>query len=152
MQLLDFYHVTEHLHSFADLAFNNNQSVQTWFKTARKHLKREHTAQLIDQMQAMVDKASGERQHLMASQLAYFIKGKQQGRLNYAQAKAMKLPISSGAIESLIRQVVNLRLKGTGKFWLLHHAERVLYARCQWAAGKWAAFCDSILTAMLYPA
>ena len=151
VQLLDFYHVTEHLHSFAELAFNHPQSVQTWFKTAQKHLKQEHTAQLLAQMQATVDKASGERKHLMAAQLAYFINGKQQARLNYAQAKAMKLPISSGAIESLIRQVVNLRLKGTGKFWLLHHAESVLHARCQWAAGRWTDFCDSILTAMLYP-
>lgn len=29
----------------------------------------------------------------------------------------MKLPLGSGAIESLMRQVVNCRLKGTGKFW-----------------------------------
>ncbi len=65
----------------------------------------------------------------------------------------MKLPIGSGAVESLIRQVVNLRLKGTGKFWLLNHAFIMLHARCQWAAGTWAwaNFCDSILTAMLIP-
>lgn len=34
----------------------------------------------------------------------------------------MKMPIGSGAIESLIRQVVNLRLKGNGKFWLQGNA------------------------------
>lgn len=72
--------------------------------------------------------------------------------MNYAEAKAMKLPISSGAIESLVRQVVNLRLKGTGKFWLLYHAEILLHARCQWAAGRWTDFCDAILTTILYPA
>ncbi len=90
----------------------------------------------------------------MAGHLAYFIKGHQQQRLNYAQVAGMKLPIGSGAIESLIRQVVNLRLKGTGKFWLLVHAEIMLHARCQWAAGAstWTNFCDSILTACLYPA
>lgn len=152
VELLDFYHVTEHLHSFAEIAFINSQTVQTWFKTARVNLKRGRVAELIHQMQAMVENASGDRKPLMIGQLAYFTKGQQQGRLNYAQAKAMKLPISSGAIESLICQVVNLRLKGTGKFWLLQHAESVLHARCQWAAGRWAAFCDSILTAMLYPA
>lgn len=151
VQLLDFYHATEHLHSFTELAFNHSQAIQTWFKTARNNLKQGRTAQLIHQMQEMVEKAS-ERKQLMAEQLAYFTKGQQQGRLNYAQAKVMKLPISSGAIESLIRQVVNLRLKGTGKFWLLHHAECVLHARCQWAALRWTVFCDSILTAMLYPA
>ncbi len=61
----------------------------------------------------------------------------------------MQLPIGSGGIESLIRQVVNCRLKGTGKFWLLNHAEMRLHARCQWAAGVWVwgNFCDSIAAA-----
>lgn len=56
------------------------------------------------------------------------------------------------AIESLIRQVVNLRLKANGKFWLQGNAEAILHARCQWAARTWSTFCDSILTARLYPA
>ncbi len=67
-------------------------------------------------MQVMVEKASGDRQKTLAGQLAYFSKGHQQHRLNYSEVAAMKLPIGSGAVESLIRQVVNLRLKGTGKF------------------------------------
>ncbi|HEY9783265.1 MAG TPA: hypothetical protein V6D09_24390 [Leptolyngbyaceae cyanobacterium] len=117
-------------------------------------MKQGRVCQLTDQMQVMVKKASGDRHKTLARQLAYFTKGHQQQRLNYSQVVAMKLPIGSGAVESLIRQVVNLRLKGTGKFWLLSHAEIMLYARCQWAAGAWSwgNFCNSILTAMLYPA
>ena len=52
---------------------------------------------------------------------------------------------------SLIRQVVNLRLKGAGKFWLAQHAEILLHGRCQWAAGQWNQFCQRILTAGLVP-
>jgi len=99
-----------------------------------------------------VQQSSGERQKTSAGKIAYFTTGYQQQRLNYQKVAAMKLPIGSGAIESLIRQVVNLRLKGTGRFWLLNHAEIMLHARCQWAAGNWSTFCDSILTATLYPA
>jgi hypothetical protein len=36
--------------------------------------------------------------------------------LNYAKILARKLPIGSGAMESLIQQVVNLRIKGNSKF------------------------------------
>ena len=117
-------------------------------------MKRGQVGDLIDKMQAMVKKSSGDPRKAMAGQLAYFTTAQQQQRLNYEKVAAMKLPIGSGAVESLIRQVVNLRLKGTGKFWLLQNAETMLYARCQWAAGAWAwaNFCDSILTAMLYPA
>lgn len=151
-ELLDFYHATEHLQLFATAAFTKPALVQTWFKQARKDLKQGRVCDLIDRMQAMVEKASGDHQQTMAAQLAYFTKGQQQQRLNYSQVAAMKMPIGSGAIESLIRQVVNCRLKGTGKFWLLEHAETMLHARCQWAAGTWGNFCDSILTAMLLPA
>ncbi len=69
----------------------------------------------------------------------------------YTQVQALKLPIGSGGIESLIRQVVNLRLKGTGKFWLPVHAEIILHGRCQWAAGQWHLFCQRVLTAGLDP-
>lgn len=115
-------------------------------------MKRGRVGDLIDQIQAMVKKASGDRRKLIAGELAYFTTPQQQQRLNYEKVAAMKLPIGSGAIESLIRQVVNLRLKGTGRFWLLNHAEIMLHARCQWAAGTWSTFCDEILTAMLIPA
>ncbi len=57
----------------------------------------------------------------------------------------------SGAIESLIRQVVNLRMKGNRKFWLKENAEIMLHLRCQWMAGNWNNFCDSILTSFLQP-
>ena len=152
LELLDFYHTAEHLQQFAAVAFTEPKVAQTWFKQARSEMKRGRIGNLIDRMQAMVEKASGDRQQTLAGQLAYFTKGQQQGRLNYSQVAARRLPIGSGAIESLIRQVVNLRLKGTGKFWLQENAEIMLHARCQWAAGTWSTFCDSILTAMLYPA
>jgi len=72
VELLDFYHATEHLHRFAQLAFTNPQTVQIWFKAARVDLKQGRVAQLINQMQAMVEQASDERQIVMAGQLPYF--------------------------------------------------------------------------------
>lgn len=77
VELLDFYHATEHLHSFAELAFSNLQELQTWFKNARISLKRGHTNQLITQMQAIVEKASSKHKHSMVAQLAYFTKAQQ---------------------------------------------------------------------------
>jgi hypothetical protein len=63
----------------------------------------------------------------------------------------MNLPIGSVAIESLIRQVVNLQLKGNGKFWLPENVEIILHGRCQWAAGQWNQFSQRILTAGITP-
>ncbi len=150
--LLDFYHATEHLHLFADAAFSQPKERITWFKTARSTLKRGQAVALIQQMQTISKNISGEHRSIINSQIQYFTKFYQQGRLTYSHIAAMKMPIGSGAIESLIRQVINLRLKGNGKFWLLENAEAILHARCQWAAGSWSTFCDSVLTARLYPA
>jgi hypothetical protein len=147
-ELLDFYHATEHLQTFADLALKPSQ-VKAWFKSACSALKQGRGPTLLKQMQAFVDSAKGKPQEALRKALQYFTKQPQ--RLNYAQVAAQKLPIGSGSIESLVRQVVNLRLKGNGKFWLPKHAEIILYGRCQWAAGTWNTFCNSVLTANLAP-
>ncbi|MBA2750471.1 MAG: hypothetical protein H0U45_17520 [Tatlockia sp.] len=140
------------LQLFADAAFTQQPERIAWFKIARSILKRGQASALIQQMQAISKNIVDERRLIINSQIQYLCKFYQQGRLIYAQVAAMNMPIGSGAIESLIRQVVNLRLKGNGKFWLLENAEAILHARCQWAAGSWSTFCDSILTARLYPA
>lgn len=151
-QLLDFYHATQHLHSFAEAAFLNESERQLWFKSASKHLKRGKINSLIESMLTLTKQADGEGRTVMNSQINYLTKATENGRLNYAQISDLKLPIGSGAIESLVRQVVNLRLKGNGKFWLPDNAEIMLHARCQWTAGAWNSFSDSILTALLNPA
>jgi hypothetical protein len=62
---------------------------------------------------------------------------KNQSRMAYAQLTAMKLPIGSGAIESTVRRVVNLRLKGASLFWCRASAEAILLLRSYYKAGRW---------------
>jgi len=50
------------------------------------------------------------------------------GRMNYPQYRRLGLPISSGPVESVIKQV-NRRLKGTEKFWREGGAEAILQVR-----------------------
>ena len=76
----------------------------------------------------------------------YFLNHHVNGRLNYAYFSRQGWPIGSGVVESLIRQVVNLRLKGCSKSWLKENAEAFLHARCQWAVGNWGPFCQAVLT------
>lgn len=147
-QLLDFYHATEHLQTFAEAAVPKD-AVKTWVKAACSSLKRGHIHALLEKMQALADAATGKRKVAILQALQYF--AKQPQRFGYNQVAAQKLPIGSGSIESLMRQVVNLRLKGNGKFWLPQHAEIILHGRCQWAAGTWSTFCRSVLTAHLSP-
>ena len=57
--------------------------------------------------------------------------------MDYARIAASKLPIGSGAIESAIRRVVNLRLKGASIYWHKRSAEAVLLLRSYYKAGRW---------------
>ena len=150
-ELYDFYHVTEHLQTFADAAFSKEQERKDWFKNARKTLKKRGALTLIKKMNKFIAEASGERCTTMTQQRDYLLRAYREGRLNYPEIIEKKLPIGSGAIESLIRQVVNLRIKGNSKFWLKNNAEIMLHLRCQWIAGSWDAFCNSIFTSFINP-
>ncbi|MEA5593394.1 MAG: ISLre2 family transposase [Rivularia sp. (in: cyanobacteria)] len=150
-QLLDFYHATEHLQVFADNSFSQEAERKKWFKQTRSALKKGKINSIIQDMNKLSLEFSGERRKNLDREINYFIKGNKEGRFNYHKISSLKLPIGSGAVESLIRQAVNLRMKGNSKFWLKNNAEIMLHARCQWIAGCWNKFCDSILTALLKP-
>ncbi len=52
----------------------------------------------------------GSRRKILTQQIHYFNKPLSTGLFNYDKIAQLNLPIGSGAVESLIRQAVNLRL------------------------------------------
>ena len=63
-----------------------------------------------------------------------------QSRMTYAHFQSLHLPRGSGAVESAIRRVINLRLKAPGSFWTLDMAEIFLFLRSQLLSGRWHIF------------
>jgi len=51
--------------------------------------------------------------------------------------KNENLPIGSGAMESSIRRVINMRLKGAATYWLKENAEGMLMLRSYFKSGRW---------------
>ena len=150
-QLLDFYHAASHLQDFADAAFSTKDERQQWFKKARKTLKKGQALGLIRNMNEFIHGATGERLKILVRERNYILKAYRRRLLKYNEVASQKLPLGSGAVESLIRQVVNLRMKGNSKFWLKNHAEIMLHLRCQWIAKTWDNFCDSIFNSFIKP-
>jgi hypothetical protein len=150
-QLLDFYHAASHLQDFADTAFSTSNERQEWFKKARKMLKKGNALNLIRNMDEFILSATGERSKILVRERNYILKAYRRRLLKYNEVASCCLPLGSGAVESLIRQVVNLRMKGNGKFWLKENAEIMLHLRCQWVAGSWDNFCDSIFNSFIKP-
>lgn len=150
-QLLDFYHAASHLQDFADAAFSTNNERLEWFKKARKTLKKGQTLDLMRNMGEFILSATGERCKILVRERNYILKAYRRRLLKYNEVASKNLPLGSGAVESLIRQVVNLRMKGNSKFWLKDNAEIMLHLRCQWIAGTWDNFCDSIFNSFIKP-
>ncbi len=57
-------------------------------------------------------------------------------RFQYKTFRDNGLPTGSGTVESAIRRVINLRIKGTGLFWKRDHAENIIFLRSLVLTGK----------------
>jgi hypothetical protein len=71
------------------------------------------------------------------TETAYLEKHAQAGHMRYGQFRRRGVALGSGAIESAIRRVVNLRLKGKGMLWAVANAETMLVLRSAALSGRW---------------
>ena len=57
-------------------------------------------------------------------------------KFQYHTFSEQGLPTGSGTVESAIRRVINLRIKGTGLFWKKENAENIILLRSLVLTGK----------------
>jgi hypothetical protein len=134
-QAIDFYHAMEHLGSAADLAkcFNDKQK-KKWLKTQSKRLLAGEAEKVVAQLEELAAKHPSKK---MTTELGYFVRhAREQKRMEYGTLQKSGLPLGSGAIESAVRRVINLRLKGAGIFWHKQSAEAMLLLRSFTKAGR----------------
>lgn len=139
--IVDYYHAVEHLGAVADLCV-------TWSANARRRFLRYYRRVLrcgeVEEVIAAIDELCvGRLAASLATERDYFARNAE--RMRYQAFQQLGLPIGSGAVESAVRQVVNLRLKSNGMFWLQAHAEYLLHLRAFLRAGRW----DELLLATL---
>jgi hypothetical protein len=81
--------------------------IYTWVKKHRRMLFNAGVDKVIEEIDAL---CQGKHSKKMATEREYFVRNKH--RMRYQVLKEQNLPIGSGAVESAIRRVVDLRLKG----------------------------------------
>jgi hypothetical protein len=132
-EVVDFYQVVEHLGTVAQARLDwTESSRRAWVKTQRRRLLEGYLDQVLDALAAVCRR---RRSPVLQREYRYFHHNRH--RLAYATLKANHLPIGSGAVESAIRRVVNLRLKGAGMFWHEETAQEMLMLRSYYKAGRW---------------
>lgn len=134
-ELVDFYHVVEHLGTLAGLKKNwNKKQKRGWITRQVNRLKQGQ----VEQFEAEVKKfCRGKQGKAWRSERDYLLRNASAGRLNYGQAKAEQLPNGSGIIESTVRRVLNLRMKRASIFWTQDNAEDMILLRAYYKSGHW---------------
>jgi len=134
-ELVDFYHVVEHVYALA--ALNTSWRAvkrKQWATRQRRRLWRGELKQFLQEVERL---CRGKRGKDWARERDYLLRNARAGRLNYSKARWAKMPMGSGSMESAVRRVINLRLKGPGIFWHEEHAEQMLMLRAYYKSKHW---------------
>ena len=133
VQTLDFYHAVEHLSNFANLKAKwTEQEKKAWVNRMKKWLKLGKAAELVEELRKQ---AKYSRCHGLTTEVKFF--EAHLPHLAYNKSRDLGLPIGSGAVESAVRRVLNLKLKGPGLHWSEQGASNMLILRSFFKAGRW---------------
>jgi len=132
-RVADFYHAIEHLQAIADSRNDwASKDVKRWVKTHKRFLLQGRVEKVIADARGL---RRSRNRNLIRREVAYFQRLKPFMHYNFYRDHA--IPIGSGAVESAIRRVVNLRLKGPGIFWKRETVEKMLHLRAYLKASRW---------------
>lgn len=146
-QLIDFYHAVQHLRHFADACTHWPSRVRNrWFSQTKTILRQGKIQSVLERFDHVL-RARTRRSKSLERHAHYFRKNRL--RFSYTWIKRQRLPIGSGPMESAVRRVVNLRLKGPGIFWHEESANAILLLRSFYKANRWNQLQDVALSPTL---
>jgi hypothetical protein len=145
-EVLDFCHAAHHI-SLALTAFGVSETEhRPLYLEMRRQLRQGQWRRVVADLADMADDELAESE--MQREVNYLRRHGEAGRLSYPTFRRHRLPLGSGAIESSIRRVINLRLKGNGIFWLEENAEAVLALRAAVLCERWDETMDHVSASM----
>jgi hypothetical protein len=134
-EVLDCCHAVHHVAlALAALVPNEGERLPL-YREHRTLLRNGQWRRVVEELTGLAEMdAENEKAR---TEIAYLRKHGEAGRLQYPTFRQGGLPLGSGAIESGIRRVINLRLKNNGMFWREAHAEEMLQVRAQVISKRW---------------
>src|SRR3954467_1178661 len=146
VEVLDWCHAVHHLSvSLADLPLTESQR-KGLYQRLRGLLKEGKSGDVIAELKVLAPQEPDDSP--MWREIRYLTKHSDAGRLRYNSFRRRGVPLGSGAIESTIRRVLNLRLKGDGIYWTEENAEAVFQLRAAVVAGRWEEILEHTRGAM----
>jgi hypothetical protein len=107
------------------------------FKKLRKWLKNGRWQKVTNELVRLAIEADAPDDAPVWTEIDFLERHGDAGHMAYARFRRRKLPVGSGAIESAIRRVINLRMKGNSIFWKEENAEGMLVLRGLVLGRRW---------------
>jgi Uncharacterised protein family (UPF0236) len=131
VSILDYYHVCEHLHQFANTIFSEEKQLKKWTDKQKELLLESKATKVI----ANIKKLDSESKEALLL-INYYTNNIE--RMDYKTYKNIGVGlIGSGAIESAHRTVVQKRMKQSGQRWSNKGAQNMLNLRVLSMNGQW---------------
>jgi hypothetical protein len=140
--VLDFWHAAQHVSAaLAHLPIEAKER-RRLYRKLRKWLLGGKAWEMTRELRQLGEKHGVSA--AMEADLAYLEKHEDNCRMDYARYRGRGLPIGSGAVESAIRRVINLRVKGPGLLWYEQNAEGMILMRAAALTGRWQELVDNV--------
>jgi hypothetical protein len=128
VEILDYYHCSEHLHKVATLQYGAHpERQQEWCEAALARLFYGEVHGVIWGLQRMKP-INAQAAKEIDTLIRYL--DRHQERLDYRFARKGGYPIGSGGIESANKFICHVRLKRSGAWWYVTNANQMLALRC----------------------
>lgn len=128
VQVLDYYHCSEHLHAVAVLQFAHHPERQTeWMEATLARLFAGEVEEALASLKQMASQPAAATEAI-ASLTTYLTN--HQDRVKYGSARKGGYPLGSGGIESAHKFIAHVRLKRSGAWWYVENANNILALRC----------------------
>ena len=148
VHVLDFCHAT-HPISLALSHLGHSSAVRRKrYVELRKLLHRSRYDEVVRKLTERAKQQKLGEDHDVWTEIRYLERHGWEGHLSYATYRRRGLPSGSGAIESTIRRVINLRLKSNAMFWLEENAEGVFALRALLLCDRWESTLNRLRGAM----
>ena len=135
VEVLDWCHAVHHLSLALQASGLSEEERTERYARLRRSLKKGRSREVIEELEGL---AAGQPEGAAVwREIGYLIRHSEAGRLRYDCFRCRGVPQGSGAIESTVRRVLNLRLKGTSLFWEESNAEAVIQLRAAVLSGRW---------------
>lgn len=137
VHVLDFCHAAHHISlALAALGLTGNVRKEIYTRM-RKLLKQSRYGEVASELKKRAKRKKLPADHDVWTEIRYLEKHGSEGHLQYVTFRRRGIPCGSGAIESTIRRVINMRLKSNAIYWLEENAEAIFAIRALILSERW---------------